>query len=97
METYKAKLGEDHPDTLTSMSNLAYTWKSSGRDAEAIDLLQNCLAKRKQIIGLNHPDTLSTSETLLEWKRKRLSGRGWNRKHLNEREQEAPSNDHIRS
>ncbi|KAI1829755.1 hypothetical protein DTO013E5_7634 [Penicillium roqueforti] len=29
METRKTKLGEDHPDTLSSMANLALTWKSN--------------------------------------------------------------------
>ncbi|KAJ5425957.1 Tetratricopeptide-like helical [Penicillium sp. CMV-2018d] len=98
MERRKAKLGEDHPDTLISMSTLAYTWKSSGRDAEAIDLLRNCLAKRKQIIGLNHPDTLYDSETLLQWETETPQrGRLESETSQREREQEAQSNDHIRS
>ncbi|OQE13668.1 hypothetical protein PENSTE_c049G06369, partial [Penicillium steckii] len=65
--TRKTKLGEDHPDTLSSMANLAFTWKSSGHDAHAIDLLRECLSKRKQKLGLDHPHTLSTSGTLLAW------------------------------
>jgi hypothetical protein len=32
METSKRVLGEEHPDTLTSMSNLAFTLKSQNRD-----------------------------------------------------------------
>jgi hypothetical protein len=39
MEARKAKLGDDHPSTLTSIGNLAFTWKSSGRNDEAIHLL----------------------------------------------------------
>ena len=31
METRKRKLGADHPSTLTSMNNLAFTWKEQGR------------------------------------------------------------------
>ena len=72
METRKTKLGEDHPDTLTSMANLAFTWKSSAHDAEAINLLRDCLTKQKQTLGLNHPTTLSTSETLSEWETKAI-------------------------
>lgn len=30
METSKKKLGVDHPDTLTSMNNLSFTWKGTG-------------------------------------------------------------------
>jgi hypothetical protein len=39
METRKIKLGADHPDTLTSMANLAFTWKSSGYNTQALYLL----------------------------------------------------------
>ncbi|CAG8345696.1 unnamed protein product [Penicillium salamii] len=70
METRKTKFGEDHPDTLTSMANLAFTWKSSGHDAEAISLLRESLTKQKQTLGLSHPTTLSNSETLSEWETK---------------------------
>jgi hypothetical protein len=31
IETSKTKLGADHPDTLTSMANLAFTWESTGQ------------------------------------------------------------------
>ncbi|EFX02656.1 kinesin light chain [Grosmannia clavigera kw1407] len=35
METSKAKLGADHPDTLTSINNLASTYRNQGRWEEA--------------------------------------------------------------
>jgi hypothetical protein len=35
METRKRVLGAEHPDTLTSMGNLAFTCKSQGRDLDA--------------------------------------------------------------
>jgi hypothetical protein len=35
-------LGEEHPDTLTSMNNLAFTWKSYGRDHDALRLMKEC-------------------------------------------------------
>ena len=41
METFKNKLGADHPGTLTSMNNLAFIWKRQGRDQEAIRLMDN--------------------------------------------------------
>jgi hypothetical protein len=31
METYKGVLGAEHPDTLTSMSNLVWTYRNRGR------------------------------------------------------------------
>lgn len=67
METRKTKLGADHPNTLTSMANLALTWKSSGHDIRAIDLLRNCLTKQRDTLSSTHPDTLSTFQTLLLW------------------------------
>jgi hypothetical protein len=39
METSKTKLGVDHPDTLTSMNNLAFTWKGIGRYEDALRLI----------------------------------------------------------
>ena len=35
METRKIVLGPEHPDTLTSMNNLALTYGDQGRWAEA--------------------------------------------------------------
>jgi hypothetical protein len=66
IETSKTKLSEDYPDTLTSMANLAFTWKSLAYDTEAITLLRTCLTKQKQILSLSHPTTLSISGILLE-------------------------------
>jgi hypothetical protein len=46
------KLGENHPDMLISMANPAFTWEYLGHDAAAINLLRDCLIKRKQKIDL---------------------------------------------
>ncbi|KAJ5610368.1 hypothetical protein N7510_007087 [Penicillium lagena] len=73
METRKTKLSVDHLDTLTSMANLAFTWKSSGHNTQAFDLLRDCLSKQKQILGLNHHHALSNSRTLMEWEIKMLN------------------------
>lgn len=35
-------LGEDHPDTLVNINNLAWTLKVQGKDDEAIALMQSC-------------------------------------------------------
>jgi hypothetical protein len=40
METWKTKLGTDHPFTLTIMNNLVFTWKGLGRHKEALELLE---------------------------------------------------------
>jgi hypothetical protein len=72
METRKAKLGADHPDTLTSINNLAFTWKGYGRDTEALKLMEECVTARTRILGTNHPYTLSSRIALLEWQTEEL-------------------------
>lgn len=66
IETHKTKLSKDYPDTLASIANLAFTYKSLAHDSEAIALLRKCLTKQKQILGLSYPITLSNSRILLE-------------------------------
>jgi hypothetical protein len=36
MEMFKRVFGEEHPSTLTSMNNLAFTLKGQGRNDDAI-------------------------------------------------------------
>ena len=67
METRKNKVDDDHPDTLTSMANLAFIWKSLARNMEALELLRKCLSKQVQVIGAHHPNTLSNNDTLQKW------------------------------
>ncbi|PGG99208.1 hypothetical protein AJ79_08638 [Helicocarpus griseus UAMH5409] len=67
METRKTKLGFDHPDTLTSMNNLAFTWKSMGRHGDALSLIQTCSTLQRRVLGPDHPDTVSTLQALIEW------------------------------
>jgi Tetratricopeptide repeat len=72
METRKRVLGTEHPSTLTSMNNLAFTWKEQGRHAEALKLIEECVHLRSQFLGVNHYLTLSSSAALAEWKMEEL-------------------------
>ena len=65
-------LGAEHPDTLTSMSNLAFTWKGQKRVAQAIDLMDRCAQLRTKVLCAEHPYTLSSSEALMRWKTESL-------------------------
>jgi hypothetical protein len=38
LETRKERLGADHPDTLTSMDNLAFTWEGQGRPSTFLQI-----------------------------------------------------------
>ncbi|KAF7345915.1 FabD/lysophospholipase-like protein [Mycena venus] len=58
LERQKQLLGADHPDTLSAMSNLAFTYRKLGRYQEAEPLEGIVLEKRKQLLGADHPDTL---------------------------------------
>ena len=64
METFKRVLRSEHPDTLTSIANLASTLKSQGRNKEAISLMKACIQLQKQILGPHHPNTESSLNTL---------------------------------
>ena len=49
LETRKRVLGADHPNTLTSMSNLASTYRQQGRWKEAEELEVPLLETRKKV------------------------------------------------
>ena len=60
----KAKLGPDHPDTLTSMNNLASSYYALRRHADALRSFEKTLAVRKAKLGPDHPDTLASMKNL---------------------------------
>ena len=78
MKTRKTRLGADHPDTLTSMNNLAFTWKGLGRDAEAVQLMEDCVQRVTQILGAKHPASLSSHLALDVSKAEHLGNSGEN-------------------
>ncbi|KAK4221280.1 hypothetical protein QBC38DRAFT_377391, partial [Podospora fimiseda] len=67
METRKTKLGADHPDTLTSMANLAHTWKQLGRHHDALNLMQYSVEGHNRVLGPDHPHTISYQSWLTKW------------------------------
>jgi hypothetical protein len=64
METRKKKLGADHPDTLTSMANLASTYRNQGRWDAAEELEVQVMETCKKKLGADHPDTLTSIANL---------------------------------
>lgn len=68
IEIRKRVLGEEHPDTLTSIGNLVFTLKIQSRNHEAISLTKSYLKLRKQVLGLKHLDIQTSLEALHEWK-----------------------------
>ena len=50
-------LGPDHPNTLTSRSNLAVGYSAAGRTSDAIALWEQTLATMERVLGPDHPHT----------------------------------------
>jgi hypothetical protein len=57
LEIMRRILGEEHPNTLTSMSNLAVTLSDQGDLAGARKLQEQVLEIRRRILGEEHPST----------------------------------------
>jgi hypothetical protein len=51
-------LGENHPDTIASMSSLAMIYRSQARREEAADLMVAAIQKGSNQLGKEHPSTL---------------------------------------
>ncbi|KAL4935809.1 hypothetical protein BDV06DRAFT_233938 [Aspergillus oleicola] len=60
----KRVLGLEHPETLTSMGNLAFTYEEQGRVQEAQELERQVLAIRRRVLGPEHPETLTSMGNL---------------------------------
>ncbi len=60
----KKNLGKTHPDTLTSLNNLAGLYQAQGRYSEAEPLYKEALASREKVLGKTHPDTLTSLNNL---------------------------------
>ncbi|KAH7631266.1 hypothetical protein B0T09DRAFT_339512 [Sordaria sp. MPI-SDFR-AT-0083] len=61
METSKAKLEADHPDTLTSMADLAFRWNSQGRHEDALALMQDHIEAEARE---RHPGDFDSDESV---------------------------------
>ncbi|KAJ1637412.1 hypothetical protein T492DRAFT_586746 [Pavlovales sp. CCMP2436] len=51
-----------HPDTLTSVNNLAALIQAPGKLAEAEPLYRRALDEREKQLGASHPDTLTSGK-----------------------------------
>ncbi|KAK0487164.1 P-loop containing nucleoside triphosphate hydrolase protein [Armillaria novae-zelandiae] len=56
--------GNDHPNTLTSMANLAVTYQKLGQLDKAEALEEETLKLRNKVLGELHPDTLRATASL---------------------------------
>ncbi|KAJ7641796.1 P-loop containing nucleoside triphosphate hydrolase protein [Roridomyces roridus] len=64
LERQQSSSGNDHPDTLSAMANLAVTYGQLGRYQEAEWLKLSVLEQCQKILGDDHPDTLRAMASL---------------------------------
>lgn len=57
-------LGMEHPDTLTSLSDLAAIFEQQGKYAAAEKMERRALNGREKVLGKEHPDTLTSLNNL---------------------------------
>ena len=53
-------LGKEHPNTLTSINNLAGVLSSQGKYEEAEEMHRQALTLKKRVLEKKHPDTLTS-------------------------------------
>ncbi|CUS11370.1 unnamed protein product, partial [Tuber aestivum] len=64
LEGRETVLGPDHPDTLTSLNNLAITLQTQGKYDESEALHRRALQRRRKVLGSDHPHTPSSLHNL---------------------------------
>jgi tetratricopeptide (TPR) repeat protein len=57
LERREATLGMEHPSTILSANNLAFTLMSLKRYDEALVLFDRACSASEKVLGLEHPDT----------------------------------------
>jgi len=73
IETRKRVLGLQHPDTMSSMANLATTYSKQARWMEVEEQLIQVVEQTKTTLGLEHPLTVATIKNLAStfWNQRR--------------------------
>jgi len=64
LELQRRTLGDQHPDTLASMSRLAFAYERQNAYAKAEALYAQALEIRRRTLGENHADTLASMNGL---------------------------------
>ena len=56
MEMSLRVLGTEHPNMLTCMNNLTFTWKDGVRHHETVTLMEECVRLQTRVVGVDHKD-----------------------------------------
>ncbi|MFO0859473.1 MAG: tetratricopeptide repeat protein [Phycisphaerales bacterium] len=60
LATRRRVLGEEHPDTLTSINNMGFLLEAQGKLDQAEPYYREALEKRRRVLGEEHPSTLTS-------------------------------------
>jgi eukaryotic-like serine/threonine-protein kinase len=66
LQTRKQHLGDNHPDTLSSMNNVATGRSMAGDPQAALQMLEQVVQLRKEHLGHDHPDTINSLGNLAQ-------------------------------
>ena len=61
---WRDRLGDDDENTLAVVGYLAWALRAMGHYAEARELDEDTLARRRRVLGEDHPDTLTSANNL---------------------------------
>ena len=64
LDTQTARLGPDHPDTLSTVTRLASALRAQGELDEALPLFERAYERRIETVGPLHTDTLSSQQNV---------------------------------
>jgi tetratricopeptide (TPR) repeat protein len=64
LDLRRCRLGDDHPDTLESASNLAFDLWEVGHYEQAYQLGEDALTRCRRVLGDDHPSTLRSAYIL---------------------------------
>jgi tetratricopeptide (TPR) repeat protein len=64
LESCERVLGPEHPDTLTSVNNLAFCMQALGDAEGALPLYRLALESRERVLGKDHSDTITSVNNL---------------------------------
>ncbi len=66
LEISRKVLGPRHPDTATSLNNLAELYRTQGKYEAALPLYEEALGISREVLGARHPDTATSLNNLAE-------------------------------
>jgi len=66
LETRKQHLGDTHPETLSSMNNVATGRSMAGDQQAALQMLEQIVQLRRDHLGFDHPETINSLGNLAQ-------------------------------